>query len=118
MFQPGQCVEVHLKKQVIFLNSYVVTYESCCTTQDSAVNVIVPPGEHGEVSKRLSSVIAHIRNKPVHRDVYRDETRSYVDPSGLLASIQAKSVPTCDVLVKGCIQICKNDIEEKFSLII
>ena len=57
--------------------------------QDLCVHITIPPGEHGEVSMHLNRTTAHIRQKPA----YKHDT--YFDPSALLTSIQAKSVPTC-----------------------
>ena len=55
--------------------------------QESEIEVRIPEGGHGEVSKCLSRTITNVRTKPAA--VYADE---YFNPSALLDSIQAKLV--------------------------
>ena len=80
-------------KKLVNIYIFVSVHKSCYIKQDYSLQVTIPAGEHGEVSRRLSKTIANIREPPVYRD------QTYFDPSTLFSSIQAKLVLTCDICI-------------------
>lgn len=85
LFKPGDHVQVDLKK-LVKSHSFVSLYKLCYIKQDSGLQVTIPAGDHGEVSKHLSRTIAEVRKPPISR------YDTYFNPSELFSSIQAKWV--------------------------
>ena len=65
---------------------FAILHKLCYIKQDYNVQVTIPAGEHGEVSKCLNKTIADIRKPAANR------YDTYFDPSRLFSAIQAKSV--------------------------
>ena len=64
-------------------HAFVSLHKLCHIKQDSSLQVTIPAGDHGEVSKHLSRTVAEVRKPASTYD-------TYFDPSELFSSIQTE----------------------------